>query len=171
MARVPELAPPGDPLVAHASTGDPGAQRLLVSREGPRLWSLCRRLTDDPEDAYQEVWERVFRALPGFDQAGSPIRAWIATIAHRHLVDRWRRRQVRNEVPFDDDVPTVPPSGDVDEALRHLPEAHRRVVLLHHLHGLSLEEIAANEAVALGTIKSRLHRARAALALALGESP
>ena len=143
---------------------------MLVAREGPRLFSLCRRLTDDPDDAYQEVWERVFRALPGYDLAGSPIGAWIATIAHRHLTDRWRRRQVRNEVPFDDDVPDIPPSGDLEEALRHLPDAHRRVVLLHHLHGLSLEEIAASEAVALGTVKSRLHRARAALTLALGDS-
>lgn len=128
-------------------------------------------MTDDPEDAYQEVWERVFRALPAFDREGSPVGAWIATIAHRHLVDRWRRRQVRSEVPLDDDVPVVPPSGDLDEALRHLPDAHRRVVLLHHLHGLSLDEIAASEDIAVGTVKSRLHRARAALALALGDSP
>lgn len=147
---------------------------MLVAQEGPRLWALCRRLTDDPEDAYQEVWERVFRALPGFDLDGSPIAAWIATIAHRHLVDRWRRRQVRNEVPLEDEPMVVegpPRSDDLEEALGHLPDAHRRVVLLHHLHGLSLDEIAANEAVALGTVKSRLHRARAALALALGDSP
>lgn len=159
-----------DPLVARAATGDAHAQRMLVAREGPRLWSICRRLTDDPDDAYQEVWERVFRALPRYQLEGSAIGAWIATIAHRHLVDRWRRGRVRNEVPLEEDVPIPPPSGDLDEALAHLPESHRRVVLLHHLHGLSLEEIATNESVALGTVKSRLHRARAALAIALGDA-
>ncbi len=161
-----------DPVVTRAAAGDVQAQAALVGREGPRLYALCRRLTDDPDDAYQEVWERVFRALPRYEVDGRPISAWIATIAHRHLVDRWRRGRVREEVPFDDDVAgdviVVPSTRDLDEALAALPEPHRRVVLLHHLHGFSLDEIAVNESVALGTVKSRLHRARAALALALG---
>ena len=59
----------------------------------------------------------------------------------------------------------------LEAALPLLAEEHRRVVVLHHLHGLPLEEIAAAEGVALGTIKSRLHRARARLLAALEGSP
>ena len=50
-----------------------------------------------------------------------------------------------------------------------LTDSHRRVVVLHHIHGVPLEQLAADEGVALGTIKSRLHRGRAHLAELLGD--
>ena len=56
----------------------------------------------------------------------------------------------------------------LEAALERLPYAHRRVVLLHHLNGVPLADIAAAEGVAVGTIKSRLHRGRARLAELLG---
>src|SRR5690606_22014330 len=67
----------------------------LVAAHGPAVYALCRRLTPDPDDCYQEIWEKVFRALPRFDPGGAAsVRTWILTIAHRHLVDRHRRRLV-----------------------------------------------------------------------------
>jgi RNA polymerase sigma-70 factor, ECF subfamily len=57
----------------------------------------------------------------------------------------------------------------VEIAMSCLPEGHRRVILLHHLHGLPLDQIAEQEGVALGTVKSRLHRGRARLAELLEE--
>lgn len=169
-----------DPSIALAASGDPDARALLVRVHGPLVWSLCRRLGPEPQDAYQEIWEKVFGALCRFDPEGSAsVRTWIATIAHRHLVDRHRRRTVRGEVVELGEVLLSTGSGeeyadtlaDIDRleaALQRLPEGHRRVVVMHHLQDRSLDEIAASEGIATGTVKSRLHRARARLLELLG---
>ena len=61
---------------------------------------LGRKFYQDPDDAYQEVWEKVFRALPRFKPGKrARLSTWIGTITHRHLVDRHRRRQVRAMPP------------------------------------------------------------------------
>jgi RNA polymerase sigma-70 factor (ECF subfamily) len=166
--------PRPDPVLLRAVEGDPVARRALVDRLGPLVWSLCRRLDPDPEDATQEVWEKVLRALPGFDPAGTAsLSTWVATIAHRHLVDRHRRRVTRGvAVDPDEAAPPAaaprPEQARLESALGRLPEDQRRVVVLHHVHGVALEDIAAEEGVALGTVKSRLHRARARLVEELG---
>lgn len=164
---------PPDLVLARAVDGDPDARRAFVERLAPLVWSICRRMDPDPEDACQEIWEKVLRALPGFDPAGSAsVSTWVATIAHRHLVDRHRRRVVRGVQVSPEDLgaerPPRPELARLEGALAGLPEPYRRVVLLHHLHGVPLEEIAAEEGVPVGTIKSRLHRARARLVDELG---
>lgn len=164
-----------DPLLQRAVEGDPLALRALVQRHGPLLWSICRRLAADPDDAYQAVWEKALRALPRFDPDGAAaFSTWLASIAHRHLVDEHRRRRVRGELVDADDLPAPEAGwdrGDVEKlehAVDALPDGLRRVVVLHHLHGVPLERIAENEDVPVGTVKSRLHRARGLLAQALG---
>lgn len=143
-----------------------------LAEHGALVWSLCRRLADEPEDAYQESWERVLRALPGWDPGGpAKLSTWIATITHRVIVDRLRRRRTRGEQLEPDGLiaPARPETGlDLERALMALPAPWRRVVVLHHVAGLSLQEIAETEGVAVGTIKSRLHRARGALVGSLG---
>jgi RNA polymerase sigma-70 factor, ECF subfamily len=153
----------------------PDPDRALQAH-GPLVWALCRRLDPEPEDAWQECWEKVIRALPRFTPDGAAsLRTWITTIVHRHLVDRHRRRVARGAVVDVDEVEDPAPSPmlrlvahddavALERALQRLPDAWRRVVVLHHLYDLPLEQIAAEERVALGTVKSRLHRARAALA-------
>lgn len=148
----------------------------LFTRHRRLVYAMCMRLADDPEDAAQEIWEKVTRAAARFDENHStPARAWIATIARRHLIDRHRRRQVRGtEVPADDlEDPRDDPERVVElnsrqrsleRALRRLPAAQRHVVVMHHIHGVPLVTLAEDEGVALGTIKSRLHRGRAGLA-------
>lgn len=160
----------------------PGAPTLdvVVRAHGAAVWGLCRRLTDEPEDAWQEVWLRVGRALPGFRPDGSAtLRTFVLTIAHRHLVDRHRRQVVRG-VPESADAliaPDIDPghrvdadrrSAQLEAALLQLPVDQRRVVVLHHLHDVPLDVLAHNEGVAVGTIKSRLHRGRARLAELIG---
>lgn len=150
----------------------------LVAEHGPLVWGLCRRLCPEPEDAYQEIWEKVFTAVHRFDPEGpATLRTWIVTIAHRHLVDRHRRRRVRGEVVELREIPVVVDEDRLDAqrrtarleaALQRLPEGHRRIVVLHHLEGLTLDQIAKDEDVAVGTVKSRLHRARARLLELLG---
>lgn len=148
----------------------------LIAQHGALVWSLCRRLDPEPEDAAQEVWEKIGRFLDRFDPGDPrPRSAWILAVAHRHLVDRHRRRLVRGpvtaeETELPDPRPAPDSAMDLERALALLPADQRRVVVLHHVHGVSLEEIAAQEGVALGTVKSRLHRARARLVLSLGGS-
>ena len=146
----------------------------LVERYGPMVWALCRRLDSVPEDAYQEIWEKALRA--SFDPEGpAKYSTWLTTIAHRHLVDRHRRRAVRDHVGETDELEDLAPSAAdslsqnetsvrLEAALAALPEQHRRVVVLFHLNEVPLDEIAQSEGVPVGTIKSRLHRARTALA-------
>jgi RNA polymerase sigma-70 factor (ECF subfamily) len=164
-----------DPVLTRAIHGDPLARRALVLRHGPLVWSICRRLAQDPEDAYQIVWEKALRALERFDPAGpARLSTWLASIAHRQLVDEHRRRVVRG-VTVDPDDLEAPEAGEapadlarLDDAIQALPDGLRRVIVLHHLHGLPLEDIARDEEVPVGTVKSRLHRARAMLAARLG---
>jgi RNA polymerase sigma-70 factor (ECF subfamily) len=160
-------------------TDAPDPEAVLAAHSG-LVWTICRRLSPDPDDAFQDVWEKVLEGLPRFDPTrAASIATWIAVVAHRALVDRHRRRKVRGDVL---PLPEIAANGpDVEElaagregvaaledALALLPADQRRVVVLHHVHGLELEAIAAGEGVPLGTVKSRLHRGRAALVARLG---
>ncbi|MEM6931039.1 MAG: sigma-70 family RNA polymerase sigma factor [Myxococcota bacterium] len=155
----------------------------LVRDHGPGIYTICRRLTPDPDDAYQAVWARVFASLGRFDPEGAAsLRTWLFTIAHRVLVDRHRRRAVRDRhaaaEPFEEIAvsPTVEHQlaerrrrARLDAALARLPDALRRVIVLHHLVGQPLAHIAEAEGVPVGTVKSRLHRGRAELARDLAD--
>ena len=175
---VPEV----DDTLQRAALGDTAARAALVRTYGPLVWSICRRMGREPEDAYQEIWEKVLKAVGRFDPSRpESLKSWIATIAHRHMVDRHRRRKTRGVVVELREIPAVDPRIDerlarrqqvsrLEAALARLPEGQRRVVVMHHLHGESLEAIAQVETVAVGTVKSRLHRGRARLAALLGEA-
>ncbi|MCB9761767.1 MAG: RNA polymerase sigma factor [Alphaproteobacteria bacterium] len=165
-----------DPLLDRATRGDRAARAALLEQHGPRVYALCTRLSHQPDDAYQEIWARIFQRLDRFDPHGAAsLQTWIATLAHRTLVDHHRRRAARGDPLPLGELPAQAPAVDeqlsararaaqLDQALSRLPEGQRRVVVLHHIEGLSLDEIAREEGVAVGTVKSRLHRGRARLA-------
>lgn len=176
---MPPPSSPADPL-PRAISGDAEARAALVARHGGLIWSLCARLAADPEDAWQEIWEKALRALPRFDPAG-PARfsTWLATLAHRHLVDRHRRRRTRGEAVSVEQLAALGAdpeqataegerSARLEAALARLPEPWRRVIVAHHIAELPLDAIAEAEGVPVGTVKSRLHRGRAALITMLG---
>lgn len=151
----------------------PSRERLL-REHGPRVWTLCRRLSREPEDDYQAIWIKVFSALERAEPRDG-LGPWVATIARRHLIDRHRRGKVRGELVElgDHAITQADPGSSMDRgrrqraleaALQRLPDAQRRVVVLHHIQGLPLDQLALDEGVAVGTIKSRLHRGRARLA-------
>lgn len=162
--------------IQSAARGNAQARQELVHAHGPLVFALCRRLCSDPEDAYQDVWSKVFGALERFDTArAGQLRAWIATIARRHLVDRHRRARVRGRSEPPDTLADPGPTPDqlanraelrtrLEAALMQLPIGQRAAVVGHDVHGSPLAELAADEGVAVGTIKSRLHRGRARLA-------
>ena len=138
--------------------------------------SITRR-TVDAEDLVQDTLLRAFRSMDRFD--GAHPRAWLLTIMRNAEVNRHRRR--RPELLRDPDtslanLAAVPSSGAGDpetvvvgetfdavvaEAYDGLPERHREVVRLVDLDGLSYAEAADVLGVPVGTVMSRLHRARA----------
>ncbi len=123
---------------------------------------------DLAQEAYCRAWRR-WRTLSVYDDAG----AWVRLVATRLAVSRWRRARTsldflaRSRGP----EPSAPPSEEtvlLVAALKRLPEAQRRAVVLHHLGDLSVAEIARIEGCPEGTVKGRLSRGRATLAALLG---
>lgn len=142
----------------------------------PRLLRQLTAMTADPElakDALQEAYERAWQRwgrVRGLDEP----EAWVRTVAWRVAVSHHRRATVAARfLPMLRRDPAALPVAsdevlDVQEALRTLPPEQRRALVLHHMAGRAVEDIAQETGVAVGTVKSRLSRGRAALAEALG---
>jgi RNA polymerase sigma-70 factor, ECF subfamily len=170
-------------VIAGVRRGDEQAFRRLLARHQQPVYALCVALAGpDGEDLAQETFLRVFRAAGEFDPRGpATLRSWILCIARRLCQDRARhvRRGVEVAIPPPDaSDPAEGPedrlaSARLGERLRAavgaLPEEQRVVIALREWEGLEYEEIAAVEGVPVGTIRSRLARARAALRDALGD--
>jgi RNA polymerase sigma-70 factor (ECF subfamily) len=126
---------------------------------------------ESAQEAYTRAWLRWSR-LSSYDDPG----AWVRRVAIRQAISRWRRARVAASFlatarPTD---PAPPPDEDsvaLVTALRQLPEAQRRALVLHHLAGLSVAEVAQLERCPQGTVKTRLSRGRAALLPLLGSTP
>lgn len=135
---------------------------------------------DDAEDLVQDCVARALERSHLFTP-GTNLRAWLMTILHNQFISGKRRgHRVSAQPPADwpEQVVTTPPSQlmglelrAVSEAFARLPREQRRVILLVCVHGLKYEEAAERLGVAVGTVRSRLSRARAALSVALDASP
>src|SRR5262249_19757544 len=145
----------------------------LLSR---MLAPVARR--DLVEDLAQETFLRAFRALPSFDRAAAGrLSSWLLTIATRLALDELRQRRAPREtlqpVHFQVARPGRPERGLLAEILTHAVERlspdHRAVILLREVHGLDYDEIATALAISVGTVRSRLSRARSELRAALAE--
>lgn len=171
-------------ILARARQGHSAAQAEVLRRSVGPIRALIRRLgaAHEREDQVQDALAHLLRALPQFDPDGSAkFSTWAFTVVHRWLLMQRRRRklelvplQVAHEVAdgragADALVERRELRALLDEAVAALPEGQRQVFVLAVMHEVPLEEIARAEGVALGTVKSRLHRARAVLALKLGE--
>lgn len=150
----------------------------LLAEVGDRLYGLCVRLDDDPADAYGAACEHLWKRSASYDPDRGTLRAWAVALTHRLLIDRHRRRRVvvplevhepRSHAHPERDASENQRRAHLEQALARLDPNHRRVIVLHHLEGLALTEIATHEGVAVGTIKSRLHRARGHLTVLLQE--
>ena len=127
----------------------------------------------DAEDVAQEAFVRMLERWQRIAEYDDP-RAWLRQVATRMLISRARRRTVaRLALPrLGGATTTEAPTADrVDlaAALATLPIGSRAVVLLHHVHDMPVEEIAELLRIPVGTVKSRLSRARAALAPLVSE--
>jgi RNA polymerase sigma-70 factor (ECF subfamily) len=165
--------------------GDASAFRALVDAYQDRVYALCAALAGgDAEDLMQETFLRVHGAIARFDPEGpATLGGFILTIARRLCRDRARAARVRLIDPdafdaADGDRPASGASplvhleqrrlrGRILSAIFALPEEQRAAVALREWDGLSYEEIAVIEGVPVGTVRSRLSRAKETLRIAL----
>lgn len=141
------------------------------------LYNFAMYLTRKPaeaEDLVQETYLRAFRFSHRFEQ-GTHLRAWLFQILRNTFLTFYRLREresplAENGVPDwdapmfheapDDDPSALEAHTDLERALRRLPEEFRTVLLLAEVEGLPLEEVAQVMACPVGTVKSRIFRAK-----------
>ena len=181
---------PVDLLVEGFRKGTPGSFEAIVRAHQDRVYSFCARMLSDREDALdaaQEVFLSAWRNLSGF-RGDAALSTWLLRIAANACLNRIRRRKSlsEREAPWPEPsgeagegILFQPAGGDADrpdrlaeasemreiltEALSHLDPGSRWMVLLSDVEGFSYEEIATLAEVPVGTVKSRLHRARMAM--------
>ena len=157
---------------------DDAAFERLYAGASDRLVAQVFGLTADvPEaqDCVQEAFARAYLRWSHVSALDDP-EAWIRTVAFRIAVSRWRRARTavvaRRRLGSPLDVPAL--SADhvaLVTALRTLPIAQREAIVLHHLVGLPVDEVAERTRAPVGTVKARLRRGRLALAPLLTETP
>ncbi len=169
--------------VLAARSGDRTAIRALVRCYQGRVFRLaCRAAGNDAaEDVTQEAFIRVLRSLPRFDPKGAAkLSTWVLGIAARTAIDHHRRRRTRTNhltalpEPLDPEQPDVSLAraeigARVAAAVGTLRPDIRATFVLRAYHEMTMPEIAEALDIDLGTVKSRLSRARAALRDRLGD--
>ena len=156
-----------------ARTGDEAAYRWLLGRYRARVVRLAAhvlRREGEAEDVAQEAFLRAFRRLPGFRGEGR-FSAWLFGIAVRLCLDRRRSARWTCEVPEDDAPAPFPSPNSAEDStdtrllvgalLDRLSSPMRAALILRELEGLDYDEISATLGVPVGTVRSRLHAARA----------
>lgn len=129
----------------------------------------------EAEDCVQEAFARAWQRWRSVSAYHDP-EAWVRTVAYRISVDTWRRGISRSKAHRRHgpgaDVPEIGPDRvALVTALRQIPAAQRRAIVLHHLADLTVEQVAQETGVPAGTVKARLARGRQALAAVLADSP
>lgn len=174
-------------LVLRSQEEDLDAFDEIVARYKDGIYNYIWRMIanrDDVEDLTQEVFVRAFASIKSFRREAN-LRTWLYRIAANVCVDRYRRRGIEKryttpltrdngeeteqiELPDTDSDPQVlyartELAGEVQRAILKLPDKQRSVILLYDMEGMSYDEIAEIEGCPLGTVKSRLFKARVQL--------
>jgi RNA polymerase sigma-70 factor (ECF subfamily) len=171
--------------VKAAAEGDADAFEALVRRYQGRIIGFVRGLTGnaaDAEDLAQEVFVRIYRSLGKF-RGESTFKTWLYTVAvnvaRSHHSRRTRQQPVWGDSGADETRPFDPPDASADvestlvrreaieRALGDLPEELREAVTLRDVHGLEYRDIAEATGAPMGTVESRIFRARQRLRRAL----
>ena len=166
-------------LATRFRTGDEAAIRELYRRFGGPVFTVAKSLLADREqaaEAAQQTFVQAWRAARTFD-ASKPLAPWLYAIARRVAIDMFRKNQrtipaARNEENGDIPVESISferiwEAWEIRRAVDELPAEEKAVVRLQHYEGLTHSQIAGRLGVAVGTVKSRSHRAHRRLAAAL----
>jgi RNA polymerase sigma factor (sigma-70 family) len=160
-------------IAVRCQLGERDAFDELIQRwQGP-IWQYVRRLSEDDDvaqDIVQDIWLRVLRGI-GRLRDPAKLRAWLFGIAHRTWIDTLRRKYAVAAADIDEidqhelSDPIVPEELEqelaaMEQELASLPAIEREALTLFYLRELSLHEIAQALEIPIGTVKSRLYRAR-----------
>lgn len=180
-------------IIQQVQAGDVNAYEALVTEYEKNVYNLALRMTGNREDAAdisQEAFIKAFKSLPGF-RGDSKFSVWLYRIVSNLCLDflrsRSRRQTVSLSVEDEDgedtllDIPDTSQSPEklvegrltreaVQQGLEQLSPEYRQILLLREIQGLSYEEISQSLGLELGTIKSRLFRARKKLCAFLLEN-
>lgn len=159
-------------------TAHSGEFAALIDELIPRLRRYARALTGDrnaADDLVQDTLERAWTKRHLW-RTGSDLRAWLFTIMHNVHVNQIRSRAASATLPLDDEAADAPVRAsqadllevrDIDSALRRLPFDQRTVLLLVALEHMTYQETATTLGIPIGTVMSRLARARERLRIML----
>ena len=164
-------------LLARVASGEKAAAREMLDRFGPLVWSLARTFASsqaDAEDATQDVFIHVWKKAHMYDPRFGDEDQFVAVVARRRLIDRYRSEQSRRT--------TLTPDADLHACLRgdgtadrshdarvarehfaSLLDEERSVLTLSIVRGLTHDQIATHLAMPLGTVKSHIYRGLATL--------
>jgi RNA polymerase sigma-70 factor (ECF subfamily) len=184
VAPNPASDPSDDDCVRRAQAGDRTAYSILVRRHQASLHRHLARMVGSSDEALelaQETFVRAWQALPRWEP-GAQFRTWLFRIASNAALDVVRRRKTVEFIPLDDAFEAADTAAGperlaqaaqevrrLEAALARLAPEHREVLLLREVEDMSYEEIGRVLAIAEGTVKSRIARARAALIAETGK--
>lgn len=185
-------------LVRRCLGGDATAWEEIVRLHNRRIYNLCYRFTNSPDDAQdltQDVFIKVYRTLGSYDVDKGAFTTWLTTLTRNLLVDHFRRsrqdrltesidaglREEEDSLSLSDRLEDQSPNPDdrlasketqnmVQQALTHLSPDLREAVILRDLQDLDYKEIAQVLKVPEGTVKSRINRGRMELARLLSRN-
>lgn len=176
----PSADPSDAQLVQRFQAGDPGAFDMLMARHERRVYNIAYRMlgrAEDARDASQDAFLSCFRHLAGF-RGDAAFTTWLHRITVNACYDALRKRppepaqldEVPEPSPVRDHADRAVATVDVHRGLAGVPVEFRGALVLCDIQGLPYEEVARILQVPVGTVKSRVHRGRVALArILLGE--
>ncbi len=170
-------------IVTLARKGDQAAFTTLVQTYQTAIYNLCYRMlgeADQAQDATQETFLRAYTQFHRYDPE-RPFKTWLFSIASHYCIDRLRRRRItwldiddeplaghpalrEKRVGPEDTATQSERARDVQALLETLPAKDRAAVVMLYWYDLSYQEIAEATGTTVSAVKSRLHRARAAMA-------
>lgn len=173
-------------ILQRVAEGDPTAVRACLDEYADTIWSIAHRylapMGEDVEDAVQEIFVEVWKSADRFDPSKGSEPGFIATIAHRRLINRQRKASRHRSVALANvaepsQKPTTrEPSALHEEAraaaaaFEKLTEDEKQLLQLSIHHGLSHERIAKATDLPLGTVKTRIRRGLIRLRELLGDA-
>jgi RNA polymerase sigma-70 factor (ECF subfamily) len=169
-------------VIRRVLDGDLESFRVLVHRYESPLHGLIRNLIPDAheaEDVAQEAFLAAYRRLASYDPERAAFSTWLLTIARNKCLNARKRRRPAPLAGLPESAGASPPDRDLaeaewfrllDRALEALPFEQKTVFVLAEVQGLSLEEVGRVEGVPIGTVKSRLSRAKEKLRSLLGRT-